>query len=129
MRKLTLSGMVLALAAFFGIMQYGSPTAFARSSAVAQMGQTQTGQHVQLPGKSQYHMARKQSKRVHLYVGTITKKNGHYVLTDGGFSYKLSNQAQAMKDYGKEVEVSGRLNPKTNKIKVKKIKVMGGSNS
>lgn len=129
MRKLTLGGMALVLTTFFGIMQFGPPAVFARPSAVEKIGQTQSGQHVRLPSQSQYQMARKQSKRAHLYVGTITKKNGHYVLSEGGFSYKLSNQTQAMKDYGKEVEVSGKLNPKTNKIKIKKIKVMGGGNS
>lgn len=129
MRRVTLSGVALVIAAFFGIMQFGSQAAFARSTAVAQMGQNQTGQHVQLPGHSQYHTAQKQLKRAQVFLGTITKKNGHYVLTAGAFNYKLSNQSWAEKYSGKEVEVTGKLNVKTNKIKVKKIKVVAGNKS
>lgn len=120
MKKITFGGMTLILAAFFGMMVAGSPTAFARSTAVAQRGKTQQTQHVQLPNESPANMALYNTTQV--FLGTVTKQDGHYVLTAGQLTYKLNDQSKVQKYNGEQVQIIGKLNPKTNKIKVKKIK-------
>lgn len=120
MKNITLSGMALILAAFIGMVQFGSPTAFARPAAAAQMGQTQQTQHVQLPGKNSANSAI--YSHAQIFMGTVSKQNGHYVLTAGQFTYKLNDQSKVKKYNGEQVLITGRLNPKTNKITVMKIK-------
>lgn len=123
MKKFTIGGMVLMFAAFIGMVQFGSPAAFARSTAAAQMGQSQQSQHVQLPGKKSANIA--MSNTPEAFLGTITRKNGNYVLTVGRFTYKLNEQSKLSKYDGAQVQIIGNLNPRTNKIKVQEIKKAG----
>lgn len=120
MRKLTLSAIALGTAAFFAVVQFASPAAFAQPAAAAQMGQTQQSQHVQLPGKNPANAAI--YKHAQIFMGTISKQNGHYVLTAGQFTYKLNEQSKLAKYKGEQVQITGKLNPKTNKVHVLKIK-------
>lgn len=125
MRKITLSGLALLLAAFFAMIQFGSPTAFAQSKTVAQAGQTQTGQQAHQQGQHPYQVGQNHLKPAEVFVGSISMKNGNYVLVSGATTYKLSNQAMAKKYNGKDVEVFGKLTPNTNTIHIKKIRNIG----
>ena len=84
------------------------------------MGQAQQTQHVQLPGKNPANMAI--YKHAQVFLGTISKQNGHYVLTAGQFTYKLNDPAKVKKYNGEQVQITGKLNPKTNKIKIIRVK-------
>lgn len=119
MKKITFGGLALLVATFFGMVQFGSLTAFARSTPVGQMGQTHQAQDVQLASK-QAGMA--PYNKAQVFLGTIAKQNGHYVLTVGQMTYKLTDQAKVKRYKGEQVQITGKLNPKTNKITVKKIK-------
>src|SRR5512146_3369969 len=54
MQKLTLSGLALAIAAFFGMVQFSAPAALARSQAAAQTAPA--GQSAQPPATNPYHV-------------------------------------------------------------------------
>lgn len=118
MKKFIFSGLVMAVAAFFGVLGFAPSTAFARSTAVAEVGQTQKGPQVKLPSNS----GMPPYKQAEVFLGTISKQNGHYVLTAGQMTYKLNDPAKVKKYNGEQVQITGKLNPKTNKIQVLKIK-------
>ncbi len=60
------------------------------------------------------------------FQGTIEKKGTKYILADksSGANYQLSDQNKAKQYYGKDVKVSGTLDPSTNTIDVSAIKEM-----
>ena len=121
MKKISLGTLALVAGALFVAMQFASPAAFARSAAVTQMGQSQQNAKVKVPSNPRMTP----SNGSQIFWGTVKKQNGHYVLTAGQFTYKLNDQSQLKKYAGEQVQVTGKLNPKTNKIKVKKIKKAG----
>lgn len=132
--KKTIYGLfALALAALFGTVLCGPSEAFARPMPKAQNSSSNSGYHIRkLPGltapakkKAKKKPINKSFLKHEAFLGKIAKKNGHYVLTAGIFSYKLSNQAEAKKYKGENVKVIGKLNPQTNKITVKQIKKAG----
>lgn len=57
--------------------------------------------------------------------GTIVKEKGQYVLKDAvsGTSYKLDDQDKAKQFDGKQVKVTGKLDPTTNQIHVENIEL------
>lgn len=121
MKKISLGTLALVAGAFFIAMQFASPAAFARPSAASQMGQSQQGAKVKIPSNP----GRSPSNVSQIFWGTVTKKNGQYVLTAGQFTYKLNDQSQLAKYAGEQVQITGKLKPKTNRIKVQKIKKVG----
>lgn len=138
MKRLTLGGTALVLAALFGMVQFGSPQAFALPATSTQTNtkvkKTKPQYHVRtLPGltgpahkangkaKKEAQKLENQALQNQAFLGTIARKNGHYVLSAGIFTYKLNDQSQAEKFKGKKVRVTGKLNPQTNRIQVKKI--------
>lgn len=60
------------------------------------------------------------------FQGTIEKRGTKYILSDkaSGANYQLSDQDKAKQYYGKDVKVSGTLDPSTNTIDVSAIKEM-----
>lgn len=60
------------------------------------------------------------------FQGTIEKRGTKYILSDkaSGANYQLSDQDKAKQYYGKDVKVSGTLDPSTNTIDVTAIKEM-----
>lgn len=135
MKRIAFAGLALTLAGLFGMVQFGSPAAFARPDTNTQSKNTQPRYRIRkLPGLTTpvhraQNKARKKAEKVakaavqqQAFLGTIAKKNGHYVLTAGIFTFKLNDQAQAKKFNGKKVRVSGKLNPQTNRIQVASIK-------
>lgn len=60
------------------------------------------------------------------FQGTIEKKETKYILADkaSGANYQLSDQDKAKEYYGKDVKVTGTLDPSTNTIDVSAIKEM-----
>ncbi len=137
MKRIRFSGLVLILAALFGMVQFASPAAFAVPDANTHAERTQPRYHIRkLPGLTAplhaQSKARKKAGKVakasvqqQAYLGTIAKENGHYVLTDGISTFKLSNQAQAKKFIGKKAQVNRKLNPVTNRIRVSQIMTAG----
>jgi len=121
MKKLTLGGLTLAIAAFLGMVQFGAPTAMARSQAAAQTAPS--GEQGDQSTQAQETPSR--SKSAEVFVGTVSKQNGSYVLEAGSEQYKLSNQTKAAKYNGQKVEVYGKLKAASNTIHVKKIKSLG----
>lgn len=143
MKRLTIGGMALVLAALFGMVQFSPPAALALPPTGTQTNTRvkKTKPHYRIrtlpgltgPAHKANSKAKKKAKRLEkqalqkqAFLGTIAKKNGHYVLTAGIFTYKLNNQSEAQKFKGKKVRVTGKLNPKTNKIQVKKITKASG---
>jgi streptogramin lyase len=55
------------------------------------------------------------------FAGTIVKLDGQYVLQAGSTAYLLDNQGEAAKFEGKQVKVTGMLDPNTNTIRVQSI--------
>lgn len=145
MKRIPFGGFALILATLFGMVQFGAPAAFAAPASGTQQKNSKTkithpNYHVRtLPGltgptqKSSKQKAKKRAKKLEkatlqneAFVGTITKKNGHYVLTAGMFTFKLTNQKKVKKYKGKKVRVTGKLNPETNRIMVHQIKKASG---
>lgn len=135
MKIITLSGTAFVLAVLFGIVPFASRAAFALPATGTESTNSKPTYHIRtLPGltgpahKAKTNAQKKAQKvektiaRQQAYLGTITKENGHYVLTAGMFTFKLNDQAQVKKFNGKRVQVTGKLNPQTNKIKVEQIK-------
>lgn len=60
------------------------------------------------------------------FQGTIEKKDAKYILADkaSGANYELSDQDKAKQYYGKDVKVTGTLDPSTNTIDVSTIQEM-----
>lgn len=143
MRRLTLGGMALVLAALLGMVHFGSAAALALPATATQTntkvkktkpryrirtlpGLTGPGHKANSKAKEKAKKLEKEALQKQAFLGTISKKNGHYVLTAGIFTYKLNDQSQAEKFKGKKVRVTGKLNPTTNKIQVKKITKASG---
>jgi len=62
------------------------------------------------------------------FQGTIVKSKTKYILQDraSGATYQLDNQDEAKKFAGKDVTVSGTLDPSTNTIQVSDIEARKG---
>lgn len=60
------------------------------------------------------------------FQGTIEKEETKYILADkaSGANYQLSDQDKARQFYGKDVKVTGTLDPSTNTIDVSAIQEM-----
>ena len=63
------------------------------------------------------------------FSGTIVKEKGKLVLKDSatGMSYKLDDQDKAKQYEGKQVKVTGKLDPSSNVITVQNIEAGAGS--
>lgn len=120
MKTITFGATAIILAACIGMVQFGSPTTFARSTAVAQAGNSQHSHQAQISGNSSANAALYSQSQV--FLGTISKDNGHYVLTAGYFTYKLDDQSKVKQYDGEQVQITGKLNPKTNKIHIIRIR-------
>jgi|GEM_PF-2627233 len=139
MKTTALSGLVLMIAAMFVTVQFGAVTAFARpdtNTTSSKVKKTKSHYHMmKLPGLTApahsraRQKARKEAKKAEKealnrqhFLGTIAKKNGHYVMTAGILTFKLNDQAQVRKYAGKTVNITGKLNPYQNRINVQNIK-------
>lgn len=143
MKTITFGGLALILAALFGMVQLGAPAAYAlptRSTQQKKQKKSKTkiihrkykirglpGLTAPGPGAAK-EKAKKRAEKLEKstlqnqsFIGTIAQQNGHYVLTAGMFTFKLTDQGQAKKYKGKKVRITGKLNPQTNKINVHQI--------
>jgi len=69
-----------------------------------------------------------QAQTVQKFQGTIVKSKDKYILQDktSGATYQLDNQDKAKKFAGRDVKVTGTLDPSTNTIQISDIQVQGG---
>lgn len=102
--------MALLLVSCFGVLQFGSGTAFAAPSATMQHGKYQVAQQTQT-----------KNRHAKSFTGVIYKEGNHYALLAAGKLYQLSNQTLAKKYLNDQVKVIGKLGPNGNKIEVKNI--------
>jgi uncharacterized protein DUF5818 len=58
-----------------------------------------------------------------VFMGTVVKQKGSYVLEAGGLSYKLDDQSKAKEYEGKAVKVTGRMDKPNNTIHVEEIEI------
>jgi hypothetical protein len=61
------------------------------------------------------------SAGVRVFAGSIAKQHNSFVLKAGNTAYKLDDQSKAKEYKGKNVQVTGSLNKRTNTIHVEKI--------
>ena len=75
------------------------------------------------PANSGQNSGQKQTSATQSFTGTVMKSGDTYVLkTSDNMTYQLDDQARA-KDYeGKQVQITGSLDPNSNTIKVQAIK-------
>ncbi|MHB8485602.1 MAG: DUF5818 domain-containing protein [Candidatus Acidiferrales bacterium] len=69
-----------------------------------------------------------QQQPVQKFQGTIVKSKDKYILQDktSGATYQLDNQDKAKKFAGRDVKVTGTLDPRTNTIQISDIQVQSG---
>ncbi|MGH9727471.1 MAG: DUF5818 domain-containing protein [Candidatus Acidiferrales bacterium] len=93
-----------------------SQTAFAQSPAFVRAADVQQ----QTPQQA-----------VQKFQGTIVKSKNKYILQDktSGATYQLDNQEKAKEFVGKDVKVTGTLDPTTNTIQVSDIQAKSGPQS
>lgn len=119
MRKNIIAVIALILASAFGFLQFGSGTAFAQPAATAQ----QQGDPAVQTAQSSYPQAQTRPARmIQYFFGTVEKKNGKFVLSTVGKTYKLNRQSKVAKYNRKQVEVIGTLASNMKTIHIQKIK-------
>ncbi|HEX5411326.1 MAG TPA: DUF5818 domain-containing protein [Terriglobia bacterium] len=115
----------LTMAAAFGLVQFGAGTASA-----AQQGQYNQQQGQQYPGTEPRQQPPSKTPQMHgpsssrteqFFIGTIQKKNGKYVLSSAGQTYKLDQQSAAKNFKNQRVQVKGTLAMNGNTIHVQQI--------
>lgn len=69
-----------------------------------------------------------QQQPVQKFQGTIVKSKDKYILQDktSGATYQLDNQDKAKKFAGRDVRVTGTLDPSTNTIQISDIQARSG---
>lgn len=104
---------IICAAAFTLSMGSLGHTAFAQSPAFV---------------RSAYSQAQAQQQPVQKFQGTIVKSKDKYILQDktSGATYQLDNQDKAKEFAGKDVKVTGTLDPSTNTIQVSDIQAQSG---
>ncbi|HVB36319.1 MAG TPA: DUF5818 domain-containing protein [Candidatus Acidoferrales bacterium] len=112
MKNLMFPRLVGTLALILGLGSASVPAALARASAPVRFSGAQQQTQQQATQKFQ---------------GTIVKVKGKYILQDkaSGATYQLDNQDKAKEFAGKDVQVSGTLDPSTNTIEVADIEAQG----
>ena len=78
---------------------------------------------------SAYSQAQAQQQQpVQKFQGTIVKSKDKYILQDetSGATYQLDNQDKAKEFAGRDVKVTGTLDPSTNTIQVSDIQAQSG---
>lgn len=108
MKKLNLLKIVGTMALTLGMGSASARSTFAQSPAFVRSPHAQQQTPQQATQKFQ---------------GTIVKAKGKYILQDkaSGATYQLDNQDKAKQFAGKEVKVTGTLDPSTNTIQVSDI--------
>jgi hypothetical protein len=78
--------------------------------------------------RSVYSQAQAQQQPVQKFQGTIVKSKDKYILQDktSGATYQLDNQDKAKEFAGRDVKVTGTLDPSTNTIQVSDIQAQSG---
>jgi len=104
---------VICAAAFTLGVSSLSHAAFAQSPAFVRSARSQ---------------AQAQQQPVQKFQGTIVKSKDKYILQDqtSGATYQLDNQDKAKEFAGKDVKVTGTLDPSTNTIQVSDIQAQNG---
>jgi len=104
---------IICAAAFTVSMGPLSHAAFAPSPAFA---------------RSPHSQAQAQQQPAQKFEGTIVKSKDKYILQDktSGATYQLDNQDKAKEFAGRDVKVTGTLDPSTNTIQVSDIQAQSG---
>jgi len=112
MKNLMFLRLVGTASLILGLGSVSVPTAFARVPASVRFSAAQQQPQQQATQKFQ---------------GTIVKVKGKYILQDkaSGATYQLDNQDKAKEFAGKDVQVTGTLDPTTNTIEVSDIQAQG----
>ncbi len=78
--------------------------------------------------RSAHAQAQAQQQSVQKFQGTIVKSKDKYILQDkmSGATYQLDNQDKAKEFAGRDVKVTGTLDPSTNTIQVSDIRSQSG---
>lgn len=78
--------------------------------------------------RSAHSQARAQQQSVQKFQGTIVKDKDKYILQDktSGATYQLDNQDKAKEFAGRDVKVTGTLDPSTNTIQISDIQTQSG---
>ena len=105
---------IICAAAFTLSASSLSHAAFAQSPAFVRSARSQAQAQQQQP--------------VQKFQGTIVKSKDKYILQDktSGATYQLDNQDKVKKFAGRDVEVTGTLDPSTNTIQVSDIQARSG---
>ena len=107
MKKLMLLAVALVLGGLVGFVQ-PARAADALSATVT-------------PQQDSMNLVAAQNQPGETFVGKIAKVDGKLVLQSGGAAYELDNQGEAAQYEGKNVKITGTLDPNTNTIRVQKI--------
>ena len=77
--------------------------------------------------RSAHAQVQAQQQSVQKFQGTIVKSKDKYILQDkmSGATYQLDNQDKAKEFAGRDVNVIGTLDPRTNTIQVSDIQAQG----
>jgi uncharacterized protein DUF5818 len=78
--------------------------------------------------RSTHSQTQAQQQPVQKFQGTIVKSKDKYILQDkaSGATYQLDNQDKAKEFAGRDVKVTGTLDPSTNTIQVSDIQTQSG---
>lgn len=78
--------------------------------------------------RSAYSRTQAQQQPIQKFQGTIVKSKDKYILQDkaSGATYQLDNQDKAKEFAGRDVRVTGTLDPSTNTIQVSDIQTQSG---
>jgi streptogramin lyase len=110
MRKLIFAATVVLLGSLLGLIPPGPNRASAVTASFT-------------PLDDGLRLAAGDSAPAETFVGQIVKLDGGFALQAGAGTYQLDNQAEAAKFEGKNVKVTGTLDPATNTIQVQKIEL------
>ena len=92
------------------------------------MGSLSHATFAQSPAFVRSAHAQAQQQSVQKFQGTIVKSKDKYILQDkmSGATYQLDNQDKAKEFAGRDVKVTGTLDPSTNTIQVSDIQAQSG---
>ena len=114
--------LMISLTGVFAIAQQDQPQAQQQTQPSASPTASPSQSPSAADQASQSQMGQQQTQT---FMGKISKENGSLVLKDKATnaSYKLDNEEQARQFEGKDVKVTGTLDPATNTVHVTNIEI------
>jgi cytoskeletal protein RodZ len=117
--------LMISLTGVYAIAQQDQPQAQPQTQPSTSPSASPAASPSQSPSAADQASQSQMGQQAQTFMGKISKENGSLVLKDkaSNTSYKLDNEEQAKQFEGKDVKVTGTLDPATNTVHVTNIEI------